>query len=292
MCRLYGFRASHPTRIGCHLVDAQNALLRQSQKDSIGRRHGDGWGVGYYRGSVACLKKKALPAFEDLRYSDASRLITSQTVIAHVRLGTIGSRSSKNAHPFRIRPYLFAHNGTLRGIDTACGDGEGSLTLRHQLQREILPKSKLGSEPLGETDSELMFYWIISRMFRERAAKASGFTNIEKASRSLAAAIIELDHRSRGTGTNAAAKLNFLLTDGRFFFASRLRHDLHYLHRDHLAPCVVCGETHSKALPSTIPYHSIIVASEPLTDELWSELPESSILSIDPGLRFQINVIQ
>jgi predicted glutamine amidotransferase len=44
MCRLYGFRATEPTKVECTLVHAQNALMVQSRRD----RHGHGWGIATY----------------------------------------------------------------------------------------------------------------------------------------------------------------------------------------------------------------------------------------------------
>jgi hypothetical protein len=43
MCRLYGFRATEPTKIECTLVHAQNALIIQSYRDQSGTSHLNGW---------------------------------------------------------------------------------------------------------------------------------------------------------------------------------------------------------------------------------------------------------
>ena len=49
MCRLYGFRATEPTKIECTLVHAQNALIIQSYRDQSGTSHLNGWGLALYR---------------------------------------------------------------------------------------------------------------------------------------------------------------------------------------------------------------------------------------------------
>ena len=48
MCRLYGFRATEPTKVECSLVHAQNALIVQSKQDRAGESHIYGWGVAAY----------------------------------------------------------------------------------------------------------------------------------------------------------------------------------------------------------------------------------------------------
>ncbi len=277
MCRLYGFRATHATRIGCHLVSAQNAILCQSRRDSLGRCHGDGWGIAYYRGRVPCLKKRAAAAFEDLRFSDAARDIASRTVLAHVRLATVGRRTERNTHPFRRNPFVFAHNGTLSGIDLSHA---GRLTLREQLQRELVDAAVTEAEPIGQTDSELIFRWILSRLYYSGQASRDGFADATVASGIVATAVRELDERSRETGAKAPAKLNLLISDGATLIATRLRNDLFMIERDRIEPCFVCGETHATVGPDQR-YRAIAFASEPLTTEPWQPVPESTMVVTD-----------
>ena len=62
MCRLYGFRASEPTRVECSLVHAQNALMEQSRMDLEGLTHGHGWGVAEHPDGVPFVEKQAWAA--------------------------------------------------------------------------------------------------------------------------------------------------------------------------------------------------------------------------------------
>ena len=48
MCRLYGFRATKPTKIECTLVHAQNALIVEDYQDHSGTSHLNGWGLAVY----------------------------------------------------------------------------------------------------------------------------------------------------------------------------------------------------------------------------------------------------
>ena len=51
MCRIFGFRSVLQSGVHQSLIDADNAIIQQSQ------RHPDGWGVAYYKmGSPHVIK--------------------------------------------------------------------------------------------------------------------------------------------------------------------------------------------------------------------------------------------
>ncbi len=58
MCRLYGFRDTDPTLVECSLVEPQNALLRQSEKDSRGLANPDGWGTALWGSQGLQLERR------------------------------------------------------------------------------------------------------------------------------------------------------------------------------------------------------------------------------------------
>ena len=117
MSRLYGITGNEPARVDCSLVDAQNALLRQSEQDARGIPNPDGWGVGSYDIGVPTTWKRERAAHRDTEYRETVEKIESRTVIAHVTAATVGSATLGNTHPFACGPWLFAHNGTLTGFD-------------------------------------------------------------------------------------------------------------------------------------------------------------------------------
>ena len=45
--------------------------------------------------------------------------------------------------------------------------------------------------------------------------------------------------------------------------------------------CAVCGTSHCPTADES--YQAAVVASEPITDEDWMEVPEGSVLGIEPG---------
>ena len=117
MCRIYGFVASEPTRLECSLVEAQNALLVQSDRDLRGVRNPDGWGIAEWQGARPVTTKNTLPAFADSRFAETASSVTSHAVIAHVRAATVGGISLENTHPFTYGPWGFAHNGTIGAFE-------------------------------------------------------------------------------------------------------------------------------------------------------------------------------
>ncbi len=117
MCRLYGFRASEPTKVECSLVHAQNALMEQSRMDLEGLTHGHGWGVAERPDGVPFVEKQAWATYHGEHFKKTAARIYAKTVIAHVRRATVGPPGIENTHPFVHGVWLFAHNGTVPNFD-------------------------------------------------------------------------------------------------------------------------------------------------------------------------------
>lgn len=152
MCRLYAFRANEPTKVECSLVLAQNSLLEQSRSDALGRDHSDGWGIAYYPEQIPVLEKNVAAAHKGLHFSAAAERVYARTVVAHVRMATVGASSLANCHPFHWGNWIFAHNGTVIGVDK----------LRQQMVKEM--GTDLSEQVKGGTDSELLFFWLLGKL--------------------------------------------------------------------------------------------------------------------------------
>lgn len=113
MCRLYGFVASEETGRECSLVNAQNALLVQSDRDLRGVRNPDGWGIAAWDGAVPGTVKSTFPAFADRGFAEVAASVLSRYVIAHIRAATVGPVAFENTRPFQYGPWAFAHNGSI-----------------------------------------------------------------------------------------------------------------------------------------------------------------------------------
>lgn len=268
MCRLYGFRATEETKVECSLAFAQNALLMQSREDMIGRAHPDGWGIAFYHDQHPELERRATAAFDDLHFSSTAERIFTTTVVAHVRLATVGDPEIQNCHPFAWQQWAFAHNGTVRGFDL----------LRSGMIEETLPELRAFRK--GSTDSEHSFYWLLSRMKRAGIDLDANDIDPHQVAEVLEVSVCELNARCRAASPEEIPRLNFLITDGQMMVACRWDNSLYFLMREGVHDCEICGIPHVHH-QDQVAYRAAIVASEPISHEAWQEVPEHHIVVID-----------
>ena len=113
--------------------------------------HRDGWGIAFYE-SRGCrtFHDPAPSSTSEVAKLVESHAVKSRTVICHIRKATGTSKIClENTHPFTRelwgRSWAFAHNGRLKGI-------------KHW---------PLGTyRPIGTTDSEHAFCWLLGRVRR------------------------------------------------------------------------------------------------------------------------------
>ena len=103
MCRIFGFRSVMQSQVHRSLVSADNAFMLQSE------RHPDGWGVAYYVAQAPHVIKGASAAFGDQLFKHVSGIVTSETVLAHLRKATQGELSPINTHPFQYGHLSLIH---------------------------------------------------------------------------------------------------------------------------------------------------------------------------------------
>lgn len=263
MCRLYGFLATDPTRVECTLVESQNALLVQSESDRRGVPNQDGWGLAAWADGLPIVERRAQSAHTDLGFVETVKRTSSTTVISHVRAATVGEASEDNTHPFQFGPWVFAHNGTITGFDEVA---------------PLLDPGEFGP-PLGDTDSELVFRWLLSRMSEygldpDRVARDTG-----PIVRLLSDAVHDIVGMTEAVGATRPPKLNFILSDGERMVASRWGNSLWWTMRHGMRDCTVCGLSHCPDADDA--YRALVLASEPMTEEVWHEVQEGSIVAVD-----------
>ncbi|NQV28979.1 MAG: class II glutamine amidotransferase [Rhodopirellula sp.] len=258
MCRLYGFRANEKTKVECSLVHAQNALLRQSQSDALGRSHADGWGLAYYENSHPTVVRRRLAAFEDLHFSHTAEKIYSNTVVAHVRLATVGEARVENSHPFHYGCWAFAHNGTVREFD--------------KVRKWMLDETEPWLRALrgGDTDSEHVFYWLLSRINAHGIGLEQRRFEPEVLIDIVADSVDTIADWCKQAGAQQETKLNFILTDGRVLIGTRFNHTLYYARRKGygIANCVVSRTCNTMQRPTTARQSSLPKRSRMKTGRL------------------------
>lgn len=184
MCELLGMSANVPTDI-CFSF---SGLM---QRGGATGPHKDGWGIVFYNG-------KGYREFRDENPSSSSQVaelvkqypIKSDIVISHIRQANSGRVCLENTHPFSRelwgRHWSFAHNGQIKSIK------KRSLT-RHQ--------------PVGSTDSEYAFCWMLDRLKHK-------FPKGPKDGKQLFSYVAKLCRELNKLGI-----FNVLLTDSKYLFA-------------------------------------------------------------------------
>jgi len=285
MCRLYAFLATEPMRVECALIRAQDSLLSQSKRDSTHVGNPDGWGIAYYEDAWPHVERRGHSAFEDSEFLTAAHEIRSRIVVAHVRRGTTGSASDENAHPFHVGRWVFAHNGGIPRFESI-----GPI-----LESEV--DADLIRERIGQTDSEVLFLWILTRIREEAPQALVVGAPVQSSVRAVRSAIDRLVGLVR-PGKFQDLAMNVVLTDGDHLVASRFHCPLYVLERDRAFVCEVCRECHchgcegEKPLPNASHGpRAIVVASEPITREAWTGVPEGSILSVSSAAKLHIDAL-
>ena len=265
MCRLFALRANEPTAFHSSLISEANSLQNQSRCDSRFLSHDHGWGIGYYVDGTAHCRRSILPCNTDPQFAAVVDSIAPITLLAHVRLASVGAAALKNTHPFVHGNWMFVHNGTLYGFQ------EQRLHIRSLITPSVRRHIR------GETDSEHAFYLALSRLEGMGAALESP-VDPDLVCRVLIDTIRILHEICPGAGDNLS-QFNFVLTNGQVLVASRWRHTLYWLERrgtDFVG--------YDRPLEDLAHYHAVAIASEPTTPELWAEVPDRSLICIDGNL--------
>ena len=234
MCELLGMNANTPTDV---MFSFTGFATRAEE-------HKDGFGIAFFEGAGVRLLVDAQSA----RNSPVAELVRrfpihSQNIVAHIRKATQGSVALANTHPFVRelwgRYWVFAHNGDLK---------------------RFTPRLHGAFRPVGETDSERAFCWLMQELAK---AHASVPTVGE-----LSATLRELAPVAAAHGT-----FNFMLSNGQALWAHCSTH-LHHLVRQHpftRASLQDDDVTVDFALHTSAQDRVAVVVTEPLTsDEVWT----------------------
>lgn len=183
MCQLLGMNCNTPT-------DVQFSFSGFAQRGGRTDHHSDGWGIAFFEG-LGLRHFVDEKAACDSPVADLIRRypIRSRHVIAHIRKATQGQVALQNCHPFVRelwgRYWVFAHNGDLK---------------------DFHPRLHASFRPVGNTDSERAFCWIMQELAKSHAGVPS-VPELTLTLRELAAPIAR-----HGT-------FNFLLSNGDALWA-------------------------------------------------------------------------
>jgi glutamine amidotransferase len=249
MCQLLGLNANTPT----DLVFSFTGFAHRAAE------HKDGFGIAFFEGPGLRLFVDHLSATESPVADMIRRYpIRSRHIITHIRKATQGRVALENTHPFMRelwgRYWVFAHNGNL--VD-------------------FHPKLHANFHPVGDTDSERAFCWLMQELAKNHARMPS----IPDLTQTLA----ELAPTIARHGT-----FNFLLSQGEALWA-HCSTKLHYVLRRHpfAAAQLQDADLTVDFADLTTPQDRVaVVVTEPLTcNEDWVALKAGELAVFVDGDR-------
>lgn len=235
---------------------------------SLSEQHPDGWGLAVFGASGAALHKQTLRAGGDPRFHEVAGAASAPTLLCHIRKATLGGLALENCHPFQHGRWVFAHNGTCYGF----------AGFRDQLIAAIRPA--LRGRILGQTDSEVLFYLLLSGLDPD-ALDADAPLSLDALAEAARAATERLwaavpDRHPATCSIDDPTCLSFLLTDGEVLLAHQGGRPLHF---------AVEQPVGSEApLRSGTPLQRLRVASEPLScSSEWTALEVFEMVGAEPA---------
>ncbi|MCB9729349.1 MAG: class II glutamine amidotransferase [Deltaproteobacteria bacterium] len=269
MCRLFGFRSVISSQVHRSLVNADNALAAQSE------RHPDGWGVAYYVDEAPHVTRSADTALNDHLFRRVSGVVSSQTVLAHVRKATVGELNVLNCHPFQHGRWTFAHNGDIPEF-ARCRDA---------IEAAVAPR--LRPFILGDTDSERIFFLFLTHLSQD--APLSQRFGVEVVSEALSRTVQAVRAIADVEGAPSPALLTLMVTDGLTMAAVRWGKELYWsTHKGRCADRDLCPHFADVCeAPTTTGFvNHLIMSSEPVIDEnVWEAFGEGEIVGVDWRMR-------
>ena len=269
MCRLYGFRSVIDSQVHRSLVNADNALAAQSA------RHPDGWGVAYYIDDAPHVTRSASTALHDTLFKRVSGVVSSQTVLAHIRKATQGEQTVLNCHPFQYGRWVFAHNGDIRNFAER----------REALEAEISPR--LRRFILGDTDSERIFYLFLTKL--ERHGRLSSNFGVEAVSEVLLETVAAVREVCDHDELESKALLTLMATNGVTMAAIHGGKDLFWTTYKTRCPdrdqCPHYADV-CEAPTQTGFVNHLIMSSEPVSDDnIWHAMTPNEVVGVDWRMR-------
>lgn len=202
MCRHLAYLGP-PVPLAALILDPPHSLYRQAWAPADmcggGSVNADGFGIGWYAPTGEPVRyRRGIPIWVDESLPGLARSITSGSVLAAVRNGTVGMPLSEPAvAPFLRDGWLFSHNGRISGWPTTIEELAAQLPVTELLTMD------------APVDSALLWSLVRHRM-------ATGCPP----ARAVVSVVADV------AAAAPDSRLNLLLTDGRQLLATTWTHSL------------------------------------------------------------------
>jgi glutamine amidotransferase len=155
MCRHLGWLGAH-VAVSSLVCDPPHGLQVQSyapRRQKHGLMNADGWGVGFFDGTVPRRWRSPAPLWGDLSFDSVAPALHSHCVVAAVRSATVGMPIEVSATaPFTDGHWLLSHNGVVDRAVLPTSSSAESVCDSAILAATIFAR---GMEALGDTIAEL-----------------------------------------------------------------------------------------------------------------------------------------
>jgi predicted glutamine amidotransferase len=264
MCRWMAW-SGQPVVVEELLFQPLHGLIDQSLHSRLGveTTNGDGFGLGWYgAGEGPGVYRSVAPAWGDANLRELAAHIESPLFIAHVRATTGTAIQQTNCHPFRHGRWLMVHNGVIAGFHE----------MRRELMLEVAPEQFAAIE--GSTDSEVLFHLALTYGLERDPIAA------------LERTIGLVEATAARHGIENAVQTSIGVTDGERLWALRYSTERRSRSLFVSNDAAAIRELHPEnPRLQRLRDEDRVVVSEPLSDlpGLWQEIPESSVLVVQPG---------
>lgn len=251
MCQLLGMNCNTPT-------DIVFSFTGFATRGGLTDEHKDGWGIAFFEGNGVRHFVDYQAAVESPVAELIKRFpIKSKNVIAHIRKATQGQVTLENCHPFVRecwgRYWVFAHNGDLKNF---------------------APQLDGAFRPVGNTDSELAFCYLLQQMRRRFGEHLPAIDALSQFMREITTEIAQY-------GT-----FNMLMSNGEALF-SHCSTKLFYLVRQHpfTTAALADEEVAVDFSEVTTPKDKVaVIVTEPLTkNENWTQFVAGEMIVFVDG---------
>jgi predicted glutamine amidotransferase len=270
MSRLIGYVANRADRMRDALHQERELLSQETASAGA-----SGWGIGFYHGDEVLHKKRPTRAGEHVDWQNIAGEVRSDCAVLHVRQPTVGDFRAENAHPFRMRSWLFAHQGTIGRFDAM----RGNLS-------EMIPDFLLRNIR-GETDSEYLFHTVLA-LLHDAGQLDNPDVNQAHALPAISAAVTLVERLADEVG-GSDTSLSFILTNGRSMYALRHGAPMVYVEREglHDPP-----DDYTPPPTGSTPLRYVMLVSGVEASPVGYEaVPERAVAVIDRGLDVTVHAL-